>query len=183
MNRLTQKKQKARNFARAFLRTHEMGEAELFAGVNTLIECCQNLPLVFHVLELSSAQLEDKYHAISLLSERLRLPWQLVSLLKAVLRYKEFDVLGTILEMLKEEYKELHGIHEVTVSSSHVMASQARTHLEQVIGSKIPGTLRFMYQIDPALIAGIKIQTPLYYWEHSVARTLRTLQQQIASQE
>lgn len=183
MNRLTQKKQKARNFARAFLRTHEMGEAELFSGVDALIECCQRLPLVFHTLELSSAKLEDKYRAISTLSEQLRIPWQLVGLLKAVLRYKEFDVLSMILEMIKEEYKELHGIHEVRVSSSHLLDHEARNRLEQLICAKIPGMLRFMYSIEPELIAGIKIETPLYYWEHSVARTLRTLQQQIASQE
>lgn len=183
MNRLTQKKQKARNFARAFLRTHEMSEEKLFSGIDTLTECCRQNPLAFHLLELSSAHIEQKYRAIDALSQRFGLPWQLAQLLRAVLRYKEFHLLTCILAMLKEEFKKMHGIHEVVVSSSHPLLAQDRKDIELLVQEKIPGTLRFMYQQDRALIAGIKIETPLYYWEHSVARTMRTLQQQIESQE
>lgn len=183
MNRLTQRKQKARNFARAFLRTHEMAEAELFAGIKMLRDCGRTNPFVFYLLELSSAHVEEKYTAIDELSARLGLPWQLVQLLHAVMRYKEFHLLGSILEMLQEEYKKMHCIHEVIVSTSHPLDAHGKDKIEALVATKIPGTLRFMYRQDHALIAGIKIETPLYYWEHSAARTIRTLQQQRESQE
>jgi len=177
MNRLTQKKQKARNFARAFLRTHEMGESELFAGIKALRDCYKEHPLVFHLLELSSAHVEEKYQAIDELSKKLLLPPQFADFLHVVMRYKEFHLLTIILEMLQEEYKKMHGIHDVVVSTSHALDASERENIQALVAAKIPGTLRFTYQQDPALIAGIKIETPLYYWEHSAARTIQALWQ------
>ena len=178
MNRLTQKKQKARNFARAFLRAYEIAEAELFAGINVLRDCYREYPLVFHLLELSSARVEEKYQAIDELSEKLGLPAQLASLLHAVMRYKEFHLLGSILEMLQEEYKRMHSIQDVVVSTSHPLDMHSRECIEKLVAAKIIGTLRFTYAQDPALIAGIRIETPLYCWEHSAARTIQALRQQ-----
>ena len=183
MNRLTQKKQKARNFARAFLRVQNLGEQELFAGIDALNECSKKNPLVFHTLELSSAHIEEKYAAISELGKQLELPAQVCQLLCAVLKYKEFDSLSIILSLLKEEFKKMHGIHEVMIHTSHELPHERKMSIEKLIAQKIPGTLRCMYSLDPSLIAGIKIETPLYYWEHSVARTIRQLQQQLSMQE
>ncbi len=183
MNRLTQKKQKARNFARAFLHTYAIGEAELFAGIDALLDCCQTSSLVFYTLELSSAVMSEKCVAIDALVTRLSLPPQFGPLLRAVLRYKEFNLLPTILQFLKEEFCSMHGIHTVVISSSHILADEHKHTLEKLIEEKVPGTLRFVYQQDAALIAGVRITTPLYYWEHSVARTIRKLQQQLRAQE
>jgi F0F1-type ATP synthase delta subunit len=126
---------------------------------------------------------EEKYQAIAALSQRLQLVPALGDLLCAVLRYKEFDLLACILDMLEDEFKRMQGIHEVMVTTSHALTDEARNALESQLRLKIPGSLRFMYTLDTALIAGIKIQTPLYYWEHSVARTIRQLQQQLCIQE
>jgi F0F1-type ATP synthase delta subunit len=183
MNRLTQKKQKARNFARAFLRTHTISQEELFAGIDVLLERCINSSLVFHTLELSSAVMAEKYAAIDDLVERLALPNQFAFLLRAVLRYKEFNLLATILRFLKQEFCCMNSIHEVLITSSHALEESAKQNLESLIHDKVPGTLRFMYKQDASLIAGVRITTPLYYWEHSVARTIRTLQQQLRAQE
>ncbi len=183
MNRLTQKKQKARNFARAFLRTHEITEEVLFSGVDVLIACCEQNSLVFHAIELSSAHIDDKYAAIDELVKRLGVALPLGKLLRAVLRYKEFDLLATILPMIKEEFKKMNRIHEVVIKTSHPIDEAQRQEVESLLYEKIPGTLRCMYQEDESLIAGIKIETPLYYWEHSVARTIRKLQQQLKAQE
>jgi len=183
MNRLMQKTQKARNFARAFLRTHDMQEADLFSGIDKLMQCCLKTPLVFYTLELSSARLEDKYAVVDQLSKTLEIPPPLTELLHAVLRYKEFHLLLALLEVLKEEFRKMHGIHEVIVRTSHPLQPEQRAEIEALVKTKIPGTLRFNYRQDQALIAGIKIETPLYYWEHSVAKTLRDLEQNISSQE
>jgi F0F1-type ATP synthase delta subunit len=183
MNRLTQKKQKARNFARAFLRVQSISEDELFNGIIQLKACLKKSPMVFHMLELSSMHVEEKYQAIYSLTERFEIPRTLGDLLCAVLKYKEFDLLSCILDMLQDEFKRMQGIHEVMVTTSHTMNAEARSVIESQMRCKIPGMLRFIYTLDPALIAGIKIQTPLYYWEHSVARTIRQLQQQLCIQE
>lgn len=183
MNRFTQRKQKARNFARAFLRVQNSSEELLFQGIQKLKQCLQNNPMVFHMLELSSMHSEEKYEAIYELTRRLDVPKMLGDLLCAVLKYKEFDLLPCILDMLQDEFKRMQGIHEVVVSTSHTMTNEARALIEAQIRLKIPGALRFMYMLDASLIAGIKIQTPLYYWEHSVARTIRQLQQQLCIQE
>ena len=183
MNRLTQKKQKARNFARAFLRTHVVTEQELFAGIDKLSVCCRSSSLVFHTLELSSAVMSDKCMAIDDLVIRLSLPKQFAFLLRAVLRYKEFNLLETILGMLKQEFFRMNGIQEVIISSSHTISESEKTQLEAVVHEKFPGTLRFYYEHDASLIAGIKIKSPLYYWEHSVARTIRKLQLQLQARE
>lgn len=183
MNRLTQKKQKARNFARAFLRTHSISQEELFTGIDVLLERCKTNSLVFHTLELSSAVMTEKYEAVDDLAVKLALPKQFSFLLRAVLRYKEFNLLATILRFLKQEFCCMHSIHEVLITSSHDLDVAAKQSLELLIHDKIPGTLRFMYKQDASLVAGVRITTPLYYWEHSVARTIRTLQQQLRAQE
>lgn len=179
MNRLIQKKQKARNFARAFLRTHVMEEAELFAGIDRLVACCREYPLAFHILELSSARIEEKYRNIEEISCRLTLPAPLVKLLKAVLRYKEFGALFYILHFLKAEFKKQHRIEDVVISSSHAFDEEQKKEFEALLAQKIAGTLRFFYKENKELIAGIRIESPSYYWEHSLARTIRTMRQRL----
>jgi len=179
MNRLTQKKQKARHFARAFLHVYAMSEQELFAGIDALLECCRQYPLAFYTLALSSASPACKEEAVKELARRFLVPAPLADLINAMLHRKELSLLEHVLLMAKEEYKKNNDIYDVKVMSSHPLTDEQKAAIKKEVSAILSGTLRFSYGLDSKLIAGFSVETPLYYWQHSVARTLCSVQQQL----
>ena len=183
MIRLIHKKHLARQFARAFLKTIKITEKELFSGVDKLADSLKNNPLAFHTLELSSARLEDKCLGLDKIAEKIKLPDALKTLLHAVARHKALSTLPFLLPALKEVYKKNNNIHDVTVATPKPLLAKEKKEIEAALADKLPGTLSFQYKQDETLGAGIKISTPTHFWEHSLAKTLKTVRQQIQEQE
>lgn len=183
MIRLVHKKHLARQFARAFFKKFTLPQKKLFDSLDALAEVLKSNPLAFHTLELSSARLEEKCLGIDRIAKKIKLPAPLSTLLHAVVRHKALSILPFLLPALKEVYKKNNEIHDVTVASPKPLLAKEKKELEAALTNKLPGTLSFQYEQDESLGAGIKVSTPTHFWEHSLAKILKTVRQQIQEQE
>lgn len=183
MIRCVRKKHLARQFARAFFKNFNITEKQLFSGADAFEKAIIDNPLFFRTLELSSARLEEKCKSIDKLAQKIKLPDSLRTLLHAVTRHKALSILQFLIPALREIYKKNQNIHDVTIATPAPLTAKDKKNLEATLCDKLPGRLSFHYEQDESLGAGIKIVTPTHYWEHSLAKTLKTVQQQIQEQE
>lgn len=84
-------------------------------------------------------------------------------------------LLVPVLQSVLSLDKELQGIIDVTIQSAQTLDAQqqefVKKFLEHLTGKKIHARL-----VDnPELIAGIRVQSDTFLWEHSVAQQLRFL--------
>lgn len=183
MIRSIRAKQLARNYARAFFRVHNPTEKKLLADVAALTAFFNEHKIVFQMLILSSARLEDKIEALAKVVGTLKLSAPIHDLLQILIRHKTLHILPFLLPALTQIYRTNNNIHDVTVTSAQVLTSQEKQKLEASLGKQISGTLHFTYCQDEALIAGIKVSTLTLSWEDSVARTIRMLENRLRLQE
>jgi F0F1-type ATP synthase delta subunit len=185
MIKLLARKQKARNFARAFLRcvNIEREGKKILAAVDNLLQSYKRDSLALHILEMSSAHIDQKCEAVAELCKKLSIPDSLCRLLQTLVRYKEFGLLVHLLPILRDEIKKRQGVHDVEVASSHPLTDEQKKAVEAAVSKHIPGTGIFSYKEDRSLIKGIRIKSAYYYWEESIARTLRQMRQKLYTQE
>lgn len=185
MSRIYAKKQLARNYARAFLRSFaDVVTPEcIFSSVERLQKCYEENKQSFYTLALSSANIEERCQGLSKLLDHFNIPEKIHLLIEVMLRKKKLDLFPFLLPALIEEFRKRHNQQEVHVTTAHPLTETERARLEKSLTGRIPGTLSFVYTQDPALIAGIKVQTQTHYWEESLARTVRTLEHRLQLQE
>lgn len=89
--------------------------------------------------------------------------------------HSRLGLLVHVLQSIHALYKEMHGMVDVTIQSAHPLDVQQQSivtsFLEHLTGKKIHAVLAG----NPELIAGIRVQSDTFLWEHSVAQQLRSL--------
>ncbi len=103
-----------------------------------------------------------------------KLLYRLVALL---LEHHRAFLLPEVLHQISDLYKSEKGIAQFAVRSSHQLADDqletAIAFLKQATNKQI----MYSYQVDPQLIAGLRLQSDTLLWEHSVKKQLLGAQQ------
>lgn len=89
---------------------------------------------------------------------------------------KRESLLSKVIDILCSLYLQKAGIVECTLSSSHPLDEHERTIIQQFIAHQVGYRIMYNYNVDPDLIAGIKITSDTFMWEYSVARQLREIE-------
>lgn len=185
MNRSDARKQLARKYARAFLRSFPDSVTEqcLLQSVARLTTCYEENKRSFYTLALSSAHIEERCQGLAKLLNHFEVPEKIHLLIEVMLRKKKLGLFPFLLPALIEEFRKRNDLQEVHVSTAQPLSPTEQARLEKSMQERIPGSLSFVYTHDPSLIAGIKVQTKTHYWEESLARTIRTLEHRLQLQE
>ncbi len=114
-----------------------------------------------------------KQKNIALLCERFSLPAACISLFAVLQSHNQGYLFAEVLAALIKEYKKRHAITRLTIKSSCALTQDEKEAIEQYADAKFPGKKEYVYSIDPALIAGIKISSGTLQWESSIQQYLR----------
>jgi len=165
----------ARTYAQAIVRVWpDLTIHEIDAG-SKLANFLEQRTIAFY-LPLTTIADAIKMRAILAIADHLQAPHDLlVGIMTLISKQHRLVLLSSILRELAALYKQQHRMITVKFISSSAwdMADVApiTRFLEQRTGSVIEPQLL----VDPRLIAGIRLQSDTYMWEHSVAQQLRAL--------
>lgn len=84
-------------------------------------------------------------------------------------------LLPKILEYIVKLYNEHHGIMEFTIISSHRLNESELSEIVNFLSIKTGKKILYTALIDKRLIAGLKLYSDTYGWEHSVRKQLEAL--------
>ena len=111
--------------------------------------------------------------------EHFSLPESLKKIVPLLIRHKHLTLFAQVLQDICCLYLLQNNILEVTV---HTAAPLSDVELEKFENffTKLSGKrIMSRVQIDPSLIAGVRMQSDLFLWEYSIAARLRTLRQKL----
>jgi ATP synthase F1 delta subunit len=93
-------------------------------------------------------------------------------LTKLLAAQKRLFLLPDVFQALMREYKKIKQIIDVIIASSVPLTAKQRSALEAFTARKTGCTVVSTYNVEPALIAGVRIQGDTYVWEHSIEQQL-----------
>jgi ATP synthase F1 delta subunit len=99
-----------------------------------------------------------------------------IKLMTLLINDKRESHFSKVLDIFCSLYLQKTGIVECTLASSHPLDEHERTIIQQFIAHQVGYRIMYDYKVDPDLIAGIKVTSPTFMWEYSVARQLREIE-------
>lgn len=92
-----------------------------------------------------------------------------------LLHHKRAYLLPAVLKAIIDNYRQRHTIQNIVIKSSIPLPQKYHPTIEHFIQQHIDGVPQYHYEVDPALIAGIRIQSDTILWECSMNKRLRDI--------
>lgn len=171
----------AKKYATAYLNVH--GKEYTFKDIRALWRAAQFLAehhtLLFY-LSLSIVDVEDKERFIDLLIKKFNLFSSLKDLFLLMVKNKCIFLASSVLRDMYGLYKTRNNICDLRIISSVELTQEDIDSLVNFFKEKASCTVMARASVDPSLIAGVRLQTDIFLWEHSIAKQLRELKQDLA---
>jgi F-type H+-transporting ATPase subunit delta len=106
---------------------------------------------------------------------RFALPQVIDHIIDLLLEHKRAYLLADVFKAMVKQYQERHHISNIVIKSSTELPQPYRDEIVQFVDRQISGTKQYRYEVDPTLIAGIRIQSDTMLWEISIDKRLREL--------
>jgi F-type H+-transporting ATPase subunit delta len=105
------------------------------------------------------------------------LPLQFKDLLLLLIEHHRFDLLPAVTQEIVTLYMAEHNITPITIRTSAALTTEQLQFLVQFVEKECATQVYAQMEIDPTLIAGIRIEAPTFTWEQSIAGNLRILKE------
>jgi F-type H+-transporting ATPase subunit delta len=141
-------------------------DAGLFFAKNRHLLFFLNWPAIKKVTKITALQQALEY---------CQVPSSINHLVVLLAAHKRMFLITKILEYICALYEKKHAIAQVTISSSHPMTDQQLKVMQQFLAHKTGLSIIYDYKIDKKLIAGIRMQSNTFLWEHSINQQLENI--------
>ena len=146
-------------------------------AVNFLLE---NHRLLF-LLQLPMISSKTKKQGIEILCQKLSLPTCITQLCNILIDARRLFLMSDIFPKIYTRYFKRVRILNFTFSSYPVIEPGSCEQLKEFLADKTGYDIMYTYKEDKKLIAGIRLQSDTYLWEHSLAQQLKRLQLPLAN--
>jgi len=123
----------------------------------------------------------EKRLALERLSELYELPPSINALWALLITHKRVLLVPLCIEELCLLFEQRAHIQRFVVSSSHELDVKSLALIKEYLERSTGKTIVEEVVVDKRLIAGIRLQSDDYIWEHSVRKQLRTLSSLLAN--
>lgn len=167
----------ARRYAQAFLRVYDTFlRFEDIQKIDALAQYLHDqrttfIPLVRTLYGEQLLAMRDELIALAI---KNGMPSHCLQLFRVLADDGRLFLIDTVLTHIVRMYKKQHGIVTCVVRSAHPLDERAKKELQQFLARKTKQTIIIeRYDIDPRLIAGIRVQGETFLWEYSLDQRLR----------
>jgi|GEM_PF-744751 len=116
-----------------------------------------------------------------LLEKHLRDEYQLpdccFDIMNLLIDHKRGELLPLVFARAAALYRKKHRIMPFMIASSAPLHEQQKTQLVKFLAQQTDCDIIEKYTIDPALIAGIKMQSETFLWEYSIDKKIKQVYQ------
>ena len=166
----------ARRYAQAYLGVSyhflEPDHVAAFEAAHVFFK--EHQPACF-LMDLTLLSPLAKRKALVNLIERFKLPSSCYALMCLVIAHHRASLLAPMFHLLADLYQKQVAIMTFLVQSSVPLSEQEKTFIEDFLKEQVPVKVRCSYELNPELIAGVRIFNEQYLWEYSAQAQLRAL--------
>ncbi len=170
----------AKKYAVAFLNVY--GNSFSLSDYQQLIKTAKYIKKHYSLLVLLSVPTLSRVQKKECLEKFLaaaQAPSLLEKLAHLLLEQQRIEFLSAVCEQLMYEYQERKKIMPFIIKSSEPLKNDQIALLTKFLAKKTGNTIPYTTEIDKKLIAGIRMQSDAFLWEHSIEQQLRTLNKTI----
>ncbi len=166
----------ARRYAQAYLKTfyHLLTPDHIAAFEAIHVFFTEHQPACF-LMDLTLLSSEIKKNALTNLIERFKLPVSCYALMCLIIAHHRAALLAPVFHQLADLYQEQAKIMTFCVQSSVALSDEEKTGIEKFLKKQVPMQIQCSYELNPELIAGVRIFNERYLWEYSAQAQLRAL--------
>jgi F-type H+-transporting ATPase subunit delta len=136
-----------------------------------------------HIALLSPAVTKDRKAAvISKLADGLGVHRIMRNFLMVVVRHRRIHELSAIRQSFELMVDERLGWIPADIASAKELSVQQRQQIESVLGAKLGKFIRAHYQVDPALLGGVRAHVASKEYDASLRGKLESMRQSLAAQ-
>jgi ATP synthase F1 delta subunit len=168
----------ARKYAQAFINVFiQELDAEKIRHIKHLAHFLEKHRRVLFYVELSQLDGQGTKKAFIEVLREFKLEQLFESLILLLQSSQRLFLLPKVLEYIINLYNDYHNIMEFTIISSHSLKESEIKEIVHSLEQKTGKNVIFSTHTDKQLIAGIKLYSNTYGWEHSIRKQLRALEQ------
>lgn len=172
----------AKKYAHAYLNV--VGDEQTLQDYSSMWRAAQFLSehhsLLFY-LSLPMIAEVDKKRFLDLFFEKFHLFDSLKQLFYLLLKNKHIFLAVDTLRDIYGLYKIKHNICDLHVIASSEVSEEKIEDIKKFFITLSGQQVVVRYSVNPALIAGIRLQTETLLWEYSIAQQLRKLKQELSA--
>ncbi|HEV2916487.1 MAG TPA: F0F1 ATP synthase subunit delta [Candidatus Babeliales bacterium] len=116
-----------------------------------------------------------KKEALSILDSLYHLPQGYQQLCNLLIAHKRTYLLESILHVIVQLYWQKKNVEWFTISSAEPLSDNQQEVCRLFLEQHCKKEVRCIYHIDTNLIAGIRMQSNYFLWEHSVSKDMRMM--------
>lgn len=169
-----------KRYARAWIMCFnaQIDEADI-RTFHAVIAYFKDHPRIYFMLKLSIIKDETKRQALHMLNTMYDLPVGFFSLCDLLIKQKRSFLLTAILAAIITQYWQLHNVERFNVVSAGALLDSQKRECQAFLISLRDKKVHCTYEVDAQLIAGIKMQSDYFLWEHSISRQIRKIRQSL----
>lgn len=132
----------------------------------------KNKRLIFF-WRLSSIEPVIKALSIEQVSKKYNLPASIKKLCHFLLEHNRLFLIPLVLEKIGYLYEQLHNIEVFNIMSAQQLNEKELATLHHFLSQHLAKNVLYTQVVEPKLIAGIRMQSNNFLWQHSIATNIR----------
>ena len=161
----------AKKYAIAFTHTTALAATD-YKNLQELLPrytTSKELLLLLHNVLLQEATQNGIFeHILSV----LQVPPLMHTLMRLLIDHHRIILLPAVIKHIIYEYQRQHAIIECLVEHSHTLNEHQRAVIEQFLYKKTGKNIECSYRLNASLIAGVRLTSATFTWEHSIQQQL-----------
>lgn len=168
----------AKKYAQAFLNVYDKHiDEENFRALLSLADFFKKNKQFILLLKIPHIENDAKKNAFKELFERFEISHVFLSLVDLLLEHRRSFLFPQVLSYICSLHKKYNNIEEFSIVSSHHLGEQYVSVLQQFLAHQTGCDIIYIQNVDPTLIAGLRMQSGSWLWEYSIDKKLRTISQ------
>ena len=148
-------------------------------ALGSLTQGLENTPALKHVLASPVFKFEEKQVVLEELCQRMQAPPVMRDFLNQLLKNNRAILLPEISQAFSELADEKKGIQQVRISSAKLLGAAEQDQVKRELTQTLGQAVDVVFEIDPHLIAGLRIHIGSRVFDNTVLGRLTSMQDQL----
>jgi F-type H+-transporting ATPase subunit delta len=149
------------------------------SALRALQQGFEHTPALKHVLASPVFNFEEKQAVLNELSQRMNAPPVMGDFLTQLLKKNRAILLPEISEAFAELADQQKGIQHVWIGSAKPLESAEKEQIQQELAQTLHHRVEVAFEVDPRLIAGVKIKIGSQVFDNTVLGRLTSMHDQL----
>lgn len=170
----------AKKYAKAYVQ--EYGDRLTLQDIEhmkSVIRFCRKYHNFMSLVSLLTSKQVQRHELIDNMFEHFFLPDTLKKLIDLLVARKKLFLFSSVLQDICCLYLKLHNLLEVTIYTATELTPEEQQKFEQFFMKLSNQKIMSHVVKDETLIAGVRMQSDILLWEHSIAARIRLLSMQV----